>query len=207
MLQQLSRRGLPDRILRYLPRPIVLAGTGAALTIAGLLVLASSHIGIIDGFEHWTADWRTAFLSRTVRTQHPDLAVVLIDEETLERFGTETRSPTDRALLAALLRVIDGAGPRAIGLDFIFDQKTSRDEELLAALRSAKTPAVLGLAAPPVKLTAKQAAFQAAFLKEAGKSLGYLNIATEFDNVVRLQGEPDEPAQAPMSLAEALAAC
>jgi CHASE2 domain-containing sensor protein len=171
-----------------------------------VLSLWAETSGVIVSIEHWTADWRTAFLSAGAKTQHSLLAIVLIDEETLERFESENRSPTDRALLAAIVQSMDEARPKVIGLDFIFDQKTRNDALFIEAIRGAKTPVVLGEAASPIKLTPRQSAFQVSFLKELARPLGYVNIATEYNDVVRFQGAPNSDRLATLSFAEQIVA-
>ncbi len=193
------------RIIARFPRSMLAGALACALLIGGLSVLASYEIGLINRIDHWSGDWRTALLSRATDKSHPLVELVLIDEETLERYGTETRSPTDRGLLAALVQALCAGGPKVVALDFIFDLKTAKDPTLLSALKTASCPIVLGVAAPPIPMTRRQQDYQAEFLKQAGLPYGYLNIATEFDNVVRVQGEPDEEAAAPLSFAEAIA--
>lgn len=177
-----------------------------SLAIAAVLTWSAQRVPILNSFEYWTGDWRTALLSNAPKEQHKTAALVLIDEETLERFGTDVRSPMDRALLADLVRAIGDAAPKAVGLDFIFDLKTANDEKLLEAVHTSQAPLVLGEAAPPIKLTPKQSAFQAAFLKQAGRPFGYTNIATDLDNVVRGQGARAPDGLATLSFCEALAA-
>ena len=101
--------------------------------------------------------------------------------------------------------MICAAKPKALAIDFIFDTKTSKDAVLLNAIKTASCPIVLGAAAPPIKQTAKQKQTQGEFLKEAGRPYGYLNVATEPDGVVRVQGEPEDSKAVPLSFAEAAA--
>jgi CHASE2 domain-containing sensor protein len=174
-----------------------------AFLLASVVTLSSQKIGIIDAIEHWTGDWRTALSARKVSAQHDAVVLVLIDEKTLELDGTEVREPTDRSLIASLVRAIDEASPKAIGLDFIFDQKTKSDTGLVQALREAQAPVVLGRALPPFQMTEKQAQFQESFLKEVARPYGYLNIATDYDDVVRFQEASPKGIDA-LSFAEAL---
>jgi CHASE2 domain-containing sensor protein len=189
---------------RSLPRRIWLTALFAAVVIALLVTAASKKITALDRLEYWTADWRTALFAKSQKRQHAEIALVLVDEETLERFNAPARSPTDRALLAQLIEAIGAAHPRAIGLDFVFDQMTANDAALLIAIRSAKSPIALGIVLPPAELRPKQIAFQDSFLKQAGRPFGFVNIATEFDGVVRFQGESTLPPGVQYSFAEQL---
>ena len=71
----------------------------------------------------------------------PRISIVAYVQQTLQNTGK--RSPLDRALLAKALTAIDAMGPKAIGIDILFDQKTPEDEELIADMRSMKTPLYL----------------------------------------------------------------
>ena len=114
-----------------------------SLGLAAGLTFISSQFGLVDAFEHWTGDFRAAFLSPRADTQHGSVALVLIDERTLELDATDFREPTDRYLLARVRQVIDQASPKAIGLDFIFDQSIKGQDALLEAIHEAHSPIVL----------------------------------------------------------------
>ncbi|MDV3257556.1 MAG: adenylate/guanylate cyclase domain-containing protein [Sphingomonas sp.] len=60
--------------------------------------------------------------------------------------ATEKRSPLDRATLSRALASIDRLGARAIGIDILIDQPQQEDAELLATLKSMKTPVWLAYA-------------------------------------------------------------
>ncbi len=64
-----------------------------------------------------------------------EIVVVTVTEDTLAQFAY--RSPLDRAFLAELITRIGAASPRAIGLDFLFDQPTEPGKD--AALEQALT--------------------------------------------------------------------
>ncbi len=140
--------------------------------------------------EHWTADWRTSLLSDRAESQHPGIAVIIVDEETLEDFPY--RSPVDRGLLARLIAFADKAGARVIALDFIVDQATEPDKDaaLLNAIRAARARIVLGGLDERVRLKPHQRSYQDAFLAKAGRPKGYLNLRYESDGVVRYAASP-----------------
>jgi adenylate cyclase len=90
-------------------------------------------------------DWRTARYSETPADQRPDIALVLVNDDSIARYFS--RSPVDRALLAELVKAVDAAQPKAIGLDFIFDREAepAKSEALRDAIKGAKAPIVLGV--------------------------------------------------------------
>ncbi len=177
-----AQSGRPAR--RTLRRPLSLATSLAALTLLASLVFAPAVAPWLLRFDHWTADWRTAYLSPAAAKPHPRIAIVAITDETLKDLPS---SPIDRGLLARLVDAIDAAGPRAIGVDIFFLKKTeeAKDEALIAALRDAKAPVVLGAIDERGELSAERVQFQADFLARTGREAGYLNLRTEKDGVVR----------------------
>lgn len=68
----------------------------------------------------------------------PDIALVLYNDQVAR--SAQRTSPVDRALLAAALRQIAAAKPRAIALDMAFVQDTADLGELIAALRAIPVP-------------------------------------------------------------------
>ncbi len=82
-------------------------------------------------------DLRASLLADKVE-QDDRVLMVVYDDQTL--INIRKRSPLDRGLLARALRRIDTMGAKGIGIDILFDQPQDEDEELIAALRSMKTP-------------------------------------------------------------------
>jgi adenylate cyclase len=156
-------------------------------------------------FEHWTADWRTAYLSERPATQHPRVALVVINDETLREYPS---SPVDRGLLSRIVSAIDTAGARAIGLDILFLKKTedAKDQALAETLRTAKAQVVLGAVDESWTLEPFQRQFQTSFLDAAGRSVGYLNLKHERDDVVRYAAPPYPGSTYAKSFARLLAA-
>jgi adenylate cyclase len=143
-----------------------------ALLLAALgLVLDSLNIAPVETFDRLIGDYRVALLSPQAPRQRPEIAIVLITENTLLDY--ESRAPIDRGLLAEVIRAVDAAGPKAIGLDFIFDRKTRMDGELLAAIAAAKAPVVLGSIDRRVPLTPESLPRQSEFLERAGRPYGH----------------------------------
>ena len=70
--------------------------------------------------QHFTEDWRTKLLSDGTDTQYPGIAIVVIDPPTLAEFAPQAPAASiPRELNARIIRAIDAAHPRAIGLDFV----------------------------------------------------------------------------------------
>ncbi|MBB4304940.1 class 3 adenylate cyclase/CHASE2 domain-containing sensor protein [Rhodobium orientis] len=109
-----------------------------------------------------------------------DIVVVAVDEETLATLAY--RSPIDRAFLAGLIARIDRAGPAVIGVDILIDQQSepAKDLALLSAVRTARTPIIIGFATGADGLTDKQATF----LREAlaGLDKGLVTLLRERDD-------------------------
>jgi len=76
--------------------------------------------------------------------QDPRILLVPYMQETLQ--ATKKRSPLDRAILATALANIDRMGAKAIGIDILIDQPQPEDAQLLATLKSMKTPVWLAYA-------------------------------------------------------------
>lgn len=100
------------------------------------------YIPIALDAERALYDWRahTRAAAEPVDVD-PRITIVAYVQQTLKNTGK--RSPLDRALLAKALTAIDSLGPKAIGIDILFDQKTPEDDELIAAMRAMKTPLFL----------------------------------------------------------------
>ncbi len=164
-----------------------------ALLGAVLMTLATVQIGrmtrLLESVEHWTADWRTALLADRAATQHPNIAVVLVDDDAIA--GLPYRSPIDRGLLARLVQLLDRAGAKVIALDFLFDQPTeaAKDRQLIEALRKASPKVVLGTIDDRVPSSTARRAYAADFVATVGAPSGYLNLKYELDGVIRGEAE------------------
>jgi CHASE2 domain-containing sensor protein len=100
--------------------------------ILSLVVLGVTAIPVVRDFQMRIAD--TYFRTAPPPLQPSPVAVVLIDDESLREYG---RWPWSRARVAELVRKLDGAGARVIGLDILFSepQSADTDRELADALR------------------------------------------------------------------------
>lgn len=174
---------------------LLLALAMSCAITAGLASL-SHQTALLRSLEHWTSDWRTALLADRAPTQHPRIAIVIVDDDTMLKFPY--RSPVNRGLLAQLVTALDAAGARLIALDFLFDQPTEPDKDLalINALSAAKSKVILGTVDERVPLRAERRAYLETFLREAGAATGYLNVRHEIDDVIRGEAEPAPEASA-----------
>lgn len=154
--------------------------------------------------EHWTGDWRTMLLSDRPKSQHRKVAVVTVNEDTVDLFPY--RTPIDRRFIARLVTTIDKAGAEAIALDFLFLKATEPDkeDELARAIKAAKSRVVVAVGDSRVELSDKQRAYQQAFLEQSGARGGYANLLTGGDRIVRFVA-PSADSAFPQSLAVAAA--
>lgn len=140
-----------DNLLRRGWRNVREAGL-RRLIITGLLVLASLLVGyfswqlpITGNAERALYDARLYLQAeREAVAQDPRVVMIVFDDQTLIR--ARKRSPLDRGILAEALRNLDTLGPKAIGIDILFDQPQDEDNELIATLRAMKTPVTVGYA-------------------------------------------------------------
>src|SRR3974390_2911669 len=95
--------------------PILLAALFAVLTTLLLADLMPRFAPGLLRFEHVMGDVRTHLLSDRLPSQHPNVAILAITDQTLS--GYKTRLPIDRALLAHIVDALDAAGAAVIGLD------------------------------------------------------------------------------------------
>src|SRR5271165_3205467 len=164
----------------------LLAGLLFAALLSYLFQVFASDFPAALRFEHQLADWRTGLLSDRLQSQHPRVAIVLIDDATLKNFPYT--SPIDRGLSAKLLKRIDAAGAKAIALDFIYQHATEpdKDRNLLEAIRDAKGQVILGAADERAfAFTADEQQYQREFIASTGRKAGYLNLDADSDEVVR----------------------
>jgi adenylate cyclase len=186
-------------------RPVLLAVVVAVLATLLLADLMPRYAPGLLRFEHAMADLRTSMLSDRLASQHPHVAIVGINDQTLSDF--KTRLPIDRHLLARLVDAVDAAGAKAIGLDVLFYRTAPADNEdlLIDAVRRAKAKIVLAAADERLGLTQAQIAKQAEFLAQTQRPAGYVNLATERDWVVRFKAQPAPGSAFPKSFARLLA--
>jgi len=186
------------------PRPLLMAVVTAMLTALVLSDLMPRYAPGLLRIEHAMADLRTSLLSDRLASQHPHVAIVGITDQTLNPFKTEL--PIDRHLLARLVDAIDAAGATAIGIDILSLRSTPPDNEdmLVDAIRRSKAKVVLAAADERLGLSPAQIDRQAAFLAEAQRPAGYVNLATERDWVVRFKAQAAPGSRFSKSFAQLL---
>ncbi len=86
--------------------------------------------------------------------------------------------------MAKLITAVDQAGAKAIGIDFYYFSAIDpvKDEQLISALKNAKTPIVVAAVDDASLETEKQRNFQKEFINKIGRDAGhiYLKRSTEF---------------------------
>ena len=113
-----------------------------------------------------------------------EIVFIAITEETLTQFPY--RSPIDRGFLADLVEHIAQAGPRAIGLDILFDQPTEpdKDKRLIEVIEASAVPIVIASAGRADGLSQDQTDYLNAFSPGTVRGLATLG-RDSFDGVVR----------------------
>lgn len=174
-----------------------LAGAVWAIGVAVALVTLSA-VGISpEGPDEWTYDWRTFLFSETAPQTSKDIAIILINEESMANY--DYISPVDRGLTAKLIKGLDAAEPRAIGLDFIYDRKSepAKTEALIEAIKTAKAPIVFGAIDKRVRgFRPEDLKYQDDFIARTGRDAGHVFFARDLeqlkigDQVVRYLGAP-----------------
>ena len=201
-----------DRLARAAQSPSDRKAVLFVIAIAAGFLLLTTLLHLPHGPEHWSADYRTARWSKHPETQHKRIALIYVTEKTLESYPY--LSPTDRGMLADLVKAVDAAGPAAIGFDFIIDRPTepAKDAALLAAVRDAKAAVVLGAVTEDVPPSGSDKTYQAEYLEKANRSIGHLHFDQPHrsrvlisDHIVRLMAKPTTSRTYPVSFAEQLA--
>jgi adenylate cyclase len=144
----------------------------AAIFVAVSLVSASVSLFLVDNFsvlsrlDQFVQDWEIAGAFARPEPQDPDIVIVAVDEATLGSPQFHYRSPVDRAFLSTLIQTIASHQPAAIESDFLFDQPTEPDKDLMLAktLRAIKVPLVISYVADKNIVTPEQKAFEDAMV-------------------------------------------
>jgi|SRR5450631_652297 adenylate cyclase len=167
--------------------------------VTGTIIVLATLNWIPHAPDEFSYDWRTAFLSTIQPAQRNDIALVIINEKSVARYAS--RSPIDRGMIVELIKAVDTAQPRAIGVDFIFDRPSdSRNDRALAdSLKAAHSTIVLGATSQREgAIDTANLLWQDAFIKSSGRRAGTLFFgkqAEEFamtDNVIRTMDEPPD---------------
>lgn len=180
----------------------IIAGFIWASLVAGALVALSQMSILPEGPDEWTYDWRTLFLSPEAESARDDIAIIVINEESMAEY--DYVSPVDRGLMSSLLTGLDAADPKVIGIDFIYDRKSedAKTQALIETMRSIEAPVVFGAIDRRVRgFSDENLDYQQNFIAETGRDAGHVFFAREQetlkigDQVVRFMGEdsPEPP--------------
>ena len=172
--------------------------------LAGLVLVAASRAQLLPAApDKFTYDWRTYFLAEQAPHPRDDIAIIRIDERSLT--GYNYVSPIDRGLIAEIVKRVDEAGAKAIGLDVIVDRPTEpqKDAALAEAIRQAHAPVILGAVDGRGGESAEGMAFQEDFIAKTGRQAGHVFFAAERDQLtlsdqaVRFMLPPSEQPRRP----------
>ncbi|HXC53952.1 MAG TPA: adenylate/guanylate cyclase domain-containing protein [Rhizomicrobium sp.] len=183
------------------------AATAVAIALAAslLAVYAVGNLSFLTSAERFVEDWQIAFRSPP-EPQDPGILILAVDESTMQHFPY--RSPLDRGFLAGLMTSLDAKHPRAIVLDYLFDQPTEKDKDdaLRAALHAMQTPTVVSYFEAGSTVAADQTAYLNAFVPANMRALA--NIGTDQTDTVRwiLPGGPAAGGQTLLSVPRKVAA-
>jgi adenylate cyclase len=150
--------------LRQNDRLVAEATTVSVAIIATFIsVLLVRNVSVLDHTSQFVNDYMTVSLA-PAEPQDKDVVIVAVEEDTLSQFPY--RSPVDREFLANLLTALAAKHPRAIGVDFLFDQPTepAKDELLKRTLRTLKVPLVVAYSDRPEVVDAGQHAALTSFV-------------------------------------------
>jgi len=116
--------------------------------IAAIVIVTTAFLAILPSIlpvsatvEEWSRDIRIAAATKP-EPQSQDIVFIAFTDETLDLPQFPYRLPIDRSYMANLIRTLEAAGVRAIGIDVLFDRWTEheKDEDLIAALRESQIP-------------------------------------------------------------------
>ncbi|HEX4303200.1 MAG TPA: adenylate/guanylate cyclase domain-containing protein [Rhizomicrobium sp.] len=151
--------------LRALSRHKAATAIVMALVVSLLAVYAVQNISFLTGAERFVQDWEVA-TRVPLEPQDSNIVVVGIGETAMQHFAY--REPLNRGFLADLLTAIDAKHPKAIVLDYLFDQPTepANDARLKAAIRNAEAPLVISYFEAGGDASAQQVAYLDSFVPQ-----------------------------------------
>ena len=178
------------------------------VTVAALCALLASaavnNLTFLANANQFIADGETAAFT-PAEPQDPDIVIVAITEGTLAQFPY--RAPIDRQFLSDLLMTLAEKGPRAIGIDILFDQPTepAKDEALKHALASLKMPVLIAYTEADNVVSPEQKTYLDNFVPAEKRAL--VTLAEDQFDVARwvYPGETTRDGRYVMGLSRALA--
>lgn len=106
-----------------------------------------------------------------------EIAIVAIDDKSLQEIGAW---PWDRSVFAKVITQLSDAGARVIGIDVLFLEKRSGDDQMAEALANSKAPVVLS-----EKLLASEKKTEFPFYQLPKEQFGFINFNPDADGKVR----------------------
>src|SRR4051812_18500817 len=158
------------------------AVTIVMVACAVLAVFLVRNLAFLTNADQYVIDLETARYA-PAEPQDSDIVIVAVTEDTLAQFPY--RAPVDRGFLAELLTRLAEKNPRAIGVDFLFDQPTEPDKDaaLSQAIAKIKVPLRIAYAETGTIVNEGQRAYLKAFVPPDKR--GLVNLATDQFDVVR----------------------
>ncbi len=159
-----------------------LGAIAAIVVLIALEALAINYLGrnnyLPEGSEHWTEDWLIHFFSKRLDEPHKDIALVLVDAESLEKASLPATLPADRGWMAKLITAVADRKPVAIGLDFYFFTPINpvKDEKLVSAIRDAKVPVAVAAVDDAFLRTEAERKFQRDFAQRVRRPFGHIYL-------------------------------
>jgi adenylate cyclase len=161
---------------------VLVAVLAIAAACALLAVSAVQHLSFLSNANQYLVDLEVVGWSPP-QPQDPDIVIVAITEDTLAQL--QYREPVDRQFFAQLLTALGEKSPRAIGIDYLFDQPTepAKDEALKHAIAGLKMPVRIAYTETPSVVTPEQLAYLRNFVPADKRAL--VNLATDQFDVAR----------------------
>jgi class 3 adenylate cyclase/CHASE2 domain-containing sensor protein len=158
------------------------AATIVTVACAVLAVFLVQNLSFLTNADQYVIDLETARYA-PAEPQDPDIVIVAVTEDTLAQFPY--RAPVDRGFLAELLTRLGEKQPRAIGVDFLFDQPTEPDKDaaLARAIANIKVPLRIAYTETGTIVSDEQRAYLKNFVPPGKR--GLVNLATDQFDVVR----------------------
>jgi signal transduction histidine kinase/CHASE2 domain-containing sensor protein len=163
-------------------------GNSANIVSLAAIVVVSALLGTFvcwraPGLDQYLRDWM-------IRARGPlpapdDIAIVAIDEPSIDRFG---RFPWSRALSARAIDAIAAAQPKVIAVDVLYVDPTSEadDSALARSIQQAGNVVVAAqLVAPPAAGGPTSWLLPLPAIARAAAAVGHVNVSTESDGVAR----------------------
>lgn len=102
------------------------------ILLGAAVITAPSYFRVFENFELATLDLR--FRLRPAQRESPDIAVIEISNDTLQKIG---RWPFKRSWHAAMIDILSACGARMVIFDTLFSEPSPDDDTLVEATKSA----------------------------------------------------------------------